>query len=358
MKRSIPKAVWHLLIWVAYVTLSILVHVGHDLWGTVYEAIVSNMISALIFYVNALWVLPRFYETGKYFKFGVAEVGLWAGSVLLRYLFAFVIDPYLFHVTPSTAGTSSYYIVLVFTWQWFGFLVYSTSYWFARMDKRNRLRLKDLEIEKMKQQNLELENTALKAQINPHFLFNTLDSFRQQIEALSPGLGRDMNALMSIMESSVVKTGSDGMIALSRELETVEGLISIYRRRYPDINISYSRSVPAHSDYRILPHVLMCFVENAFEHGAYYDPVKSIVIQVKIDKGDLIFAVYNKKGVRNKERSAGIGIPLIKRHLNNGYKERHTLLINDDEEDFYVFLRINAIDRVKAKTARRQASTA
>lgn len=349
MTKRIPNAGWHLLIWVAYVTLSILVHVGHDLWGTIYEGIVSNVISALIFYVNALWVLPRFYETRKYLKFGIAELALWAGSVMLRYVFAFIIDPYLFHVTPSTTGASHYYIVLVFTWQWFGFLVYSTSYWYARMDKRNRLLLKDAELVLVKQKNLELENTALQAQINPHFLFSTLDSFRGQIESLSPELARDMGSLMNIMESSVLKTGSDGMISLSREIETVEDLISIYKRRYPDIQVSYSKAVPANVEYRILPHVLMCFAQNAFEHGAYYDPMKSIVIQIKEDKGDLTFAVYNKKERREQERSAGIGIPLIKRHLDNGYKDRYTLLINDDGEDFYVFLRINAIDKVKKR---------
>ena len=347
--RKIPNIAWHLLVWAVYTALSIWSHYKMDLFGTIYEGIVSNVISMVIFYTTAYWAFPNYFERKKYVVFSLAVTGIWLLNVALRYLFPFVIDPLISNHAPSTAGISHYLLIKAFTWHWFGISLYSAGFWFAKMRIEAISKLKDQVQLEANQRALELENTALRAQINPHFLFNTIGSFRSQIEHISPELGKDMESLMNIMESSIAKTGCDGMISFKQEIETIENLMSVYRRQFPDIRITYSNVVPQNIEYWILPHVLMSFVENALKHGAYYDAEKSIVIRIKEDKGDLLFAVYNKKGDWTKDNSVGIGIPLIKRHLENGYGDRQELIINDDIDEFSVFLRIKDLDRIRAK---------
>ncbi len=186
----------------------------------------------------------------------------------------------------------------------------------------------------------------LRTQINPHFIFNALGSFRNDIEDLSPKLANDLKSIMDIMDSAMVRTGNDGMILLKREIETVESLISIYKRRFPEINIVYQKSISHNVAYKILPHVLMTFVENSFKYGAFYDPEKSIIVQIKENGGNLTFATFNKKVGCANDDSTGIGIPLIKRHLSSGYGDRHTLVIHDDEDEFSVLLQIRELDKV------------
>jgi two-component system LytT family sensor kinase len=141
----------------------------------------------------------------------------------------------------------------------------------------------------------ELENKALRAQINPHFLFNTLGYFYNEVSDLHPQVGEGIAALSDIMRSAIRKPDKDGLIPLEEEINNIEQLISIYELRYNNnVHISFTQEGDSNG-LRILPHILNTLVENAFKHGELHNEEYPLTIGLNIAEGDLFFRINNKK---------------------------------------------------------------
>lgn len=335
----------HISVWTLYIAFAIMVYgYGNNPKAAIYETTVSYLLSATLFYLHAEWILPAFFEKKKFKVYILMLILLYAYSLGIKYFFALVFDPWLFHTPSSIVALPRMKVFLVFSFQWFNFTLYSTGYWLAN-------RLIKIERQLREKEKIELENTALRAKLNPHFLFNVLESFRIESEKILPGLSRSIGYLIHIIRSSITDSGPDGMIPLKREVKAIESYISIFKRRYPENHISYSAQILGKDEYRILPHILLEFVENAFKHGDYKDPNKKISIRLRVNDNDLHFQVSNKKrGNIESKRNMGIGLNNIKKHLHNGYKENHELLIQDTKENFQVDLKVKALKKETSET--------
>lgn len=180
----------------------------------------------------------------------------------------------------------------------------------------------------------ELENKALRAQINPHFLFNTLGYFYNEISDLHPRVGDGIAALSDIMRSAIRKPDKDGLIPLDEEINNIEQLISIYELRYnSNVHISFIQKGDSNG-LRILPHILNTLVENGFKHGELHNADHPLMITLNISEGNIFFQINNKKRTGPKELSHGIGMTYIRTHLDSVYEGRYSLTI-DDAESFY-----------------------
>jgi LytS/YehU family sensor histidine kinase len=180
----------------------------------------------------------------------------------------------------------------------------------------------------------QLEIAGLRAQINPHFLFNTLAYFYSKTYQSQPDVGEGIAALSDIMRSAIRKPDWDGLIPLDEEVNNIEQLISIYQLRYNNtVFISFKQEGNTQS-LRILPHVLNTLVENALKHGELHKEEYPLLIHLKIDQGNIHFSVQDKKRTGPKEMSHGIGMSYITTHLKNFYKDRYSLDI-DENENFY-----------------------
>jgi sensor histidine kinase YesM len=188
----------------------------------------------------------------------------------------------------------------------------------------------------------ELENKALRAQINPHFLFNTLGYFYNEVSDLHPQVGEGIAALSDIMRSAIRKPDQDGLIPLEEEINNIEQLISIYELRYNNnVYISFTQKGDS-SGLRILPHILNTLVENAFKHGELHTAEHPLTITLNITEGNIFFRINNKKRTGPKELSHGIGMTYIRTHLNSVYEGRYTLTIDDEDSFYTVSLHISA----------------
>lgn len=205
---------------------------------------------------------------------------------------------------------------------------------FLRDEKKQR---KILEEQKLQ---LEVEKSAanfnfLKAQINPHFLHNTLNFLYAKSLPYSAELSEGILTLSDIMRYALSEsTARDGKAPLKDEIEHVRNVIKINQLRFSNnLNVQFDVEGVVNGA-TIIPFVLITLVENAFKHGDLKSVAEPIVINLKVDKNSIYFYCRNKKKSGPKELSTGIGLENIKKRLELAYGKNHTFTVKD-EADFY-----------------------
>lgn len=207
--------------------------------------------------------------------------------------------------------------------------------WQAQNQKVLEQRTFQLEKEKM-----QADYLFLKAQINPHFLHNTLNFLYSRSLPYSSELSEGILTLSEIMRYSLDKTeGMDGKVPLSKEIEHVHHVLKIQQLRFGNtLQIVFViRGNPA--DHRILPFVLITLVENAFKHGDLLSTDSPVRLELDINpEGHLHFFCSNRKKTGPKELSTGIGLDNTRKRLELAYGENYSLYIKDQRELFTVDL--------------------
>lgn len=193
----------------------------------------------------------------------------------------------------------------------------------------------------LEKQNVEAELKALKHQINPHFLFNSLSFIYSKVYKSDKETAESVLILANIMRYALVKNAiSDGKQSIMDEVRHLKNVIEFYQRRYNhSLNIRYEEQIDDQS-ITTIPLMLITLVENAFKHGDLTDPNIPLTMQLKTDKDHLSFFIQNKKGKGIKELSNGIGLLNIKQQLNLVYGERAALLIKNEESIYSISLMI------------------
>ena len=184
----------------------------------------------------------------------------------------------------------------------------------------------------------ELEN--LKAQVNPHFLFNALNTIYGLARKADPKTPDAVLQLSGILMHNLYE-GSEDVILLSREVEVLRQYIAFSKLRVHEgdrIRFITSNEI---QDQRIAPMLLLPFVENAIKHGSEHISNKYIVdINLKVSGNKIIFKCENAIADQNKTNKNGIGLQNVKRRLELCYPDRHDLKIHFGPEQFIVELKL------------------
>ncbi|WP_461084773.1 sensor histidine kinase [Spirosoma flavus] len=185
---------------------------------------------------------------------------------------------------------------------------------------------------------LQAELRQLKAQIQPHFLFNTLNS----IYALA--IRQDERTADTIVKLSefmryIIRDAHRDKVALSKEINYIGNYIDLQKARLRDaVQVNYQLE----GDERhleIAPLLLFSFIENAFKYGVSPDEESQIDIQIHIEENRLSLYVANKKvEIIQFENSTGIGLQNSKERLRLLYPDAHQLTIDNNPTDFHVSL--------------------
>jgi len=193
----------------------------------------------------------------------------------------------------------------------------------------------------LEKQKTEAELSALKHQINPHFLFNSLSFIYGKIIKLDKETADSVLMLANIMRYALGKSsGIDGKVNIMDELEHMKNVIEINQRRHDHrLNIQYEEQIDDQS-ISIIPLVLITLVENAFKHGDLHDPDHPLLIRVNTSVNECSFDVRNKKGKGIKELSNGVGLQNISQQLSLTYGDRCTFVVQDGDLYFSVSLKI------------------
>ncbi|TYR37425.1 hypothetical protein FXV77_05320 [Sphingobacterium phlebotomi] len=199
-----------------------------------------------------------------------------------------------------------------------------------------------LKMVKLERDNLAMELDFLKSQVSPHFLFNILNSIYRMSEVNDPNAPRTVLQLSDLMRY-VLYQARNGEILLSKELEFISNYVDLAKVRYGD-KVPIKTSIPRVNDpYKIVPLLLIPFVENAFKHG----PDRSrngawVEITLIVSNHKLVLTVKN--GINNsseKPQYGGVGLRNVKRRLDLHYPNRHKLEIVETNNSYTIELTID-----------------
>lgn len=192
---------------------------------------------------------------------------------------------------------------------------------------------------KTEQEKTVAELSYLKAQINPHFLFNTLNSIYSLAIVESPATA-DALVKLSAFLRYVIQESQKNLVSLSNELAYIEQYIDLQKLRLGDTAVVDFRVLGTANEKQIVPLLLISFIENAFKYGVSPEEPSTIHIAITIRDNTLSCHVFNKK-VRVFQPTAvasGIGLPNTKSRLAIQYPDRHQLVIQDQPDSFTVDL--------------------
>jgi two-component system, LytTR family, sensor kinase len=197
------------------------------------------------------------------------------------------------------------------------------------------LRTQTIQLEKDK---LALELDFLKSQVNPHFLFNTLNSIYARVFDTDEQAADLLLRLSELMRYNLYETNQP-LIALSKELAYIGNYLDLERNRLigRSVIIDYCQSGGAGS-HQIAPLLLIAFVENAFKHGVRGASKKAFVqVSAVVAEEQLVFTVENsvfpKRQLNNDpmKRSGGIGLANVQRRLDTIYPDRYELTVDAND---------------------------
>ncbi len=296
-----------------------------DKYDTPYSFYVWQLSYALtimgVIWVNHFILIPFVYDKKRYLSYSILLIAtIFLGAFLKAY--------------PEWIGV----------YKMSSFLIYTTGTGMAAFFLRRNLIIQRENAEKEKLQRA-IELNYLKEQVNPHFLFNALNSIyslaRQQSPE-TPDLVMQLSELMRYqLESSKKNT-----VLLKEELEFIENYLLLEEKRLSDRSTIEFLIKGDVLQLRIAPMLLIPFVENAVKHGAQSTNEQSAIdISVAINNSTLHFCVINSKptmiAVANRE---GMGLENVRRRLKLLYPNSHLLEISDSEKEYRVDVSIDLSD--------------
>lgn len=189
----------------------------------------------------------------------------------------------------------------------------------------------------IKTQKINAELSFLKTQLNPHFLFNTLNSIYSLANKKSDDTTEAIITLSELMRYMIYETNKE-FVTLQNEIDYIKNFISLQNLRLKDSS-GVRFNVRGKLDYNIEPLLLISFIENAFKYGTDYTGKTNITIEIKVEDDILNLKVSNYISFKEKNNlHSGVGIENIKNRLNILYPNSHTLNIEGFDKLFKVEL--------------------
>ncbi|RYD56815.1 MAG: hypothetical protein EOP56_10510 [Sphingobacteriales bacterium] len=283
----------------------------------------NGLLFIVIFYVNYLFIIPQYQRRRNYWLLIASLVG----SIILFTLLNYLMHPAGFggrNAAFTMFGPSHNLFMLIIVIA-FSFMLS----FYANMRKMEQERLAD-------------EILFLKTQINPHFLFNTLNSIYSLSITRSDKTPDAIVKLSSLFRYNVTDACKN-FVSLEKELKYISDYISLQKLRLSDkVDLKYVTTGDP-LGYEIIPFALIPFIENAFKYGVNSQENSRIYISISIANGKLDMQVSNNKVYVEKDDAinSGLGIDNTVKRLKYMYPDHHRLDIKDGSEEFTVRLSID-----------------
>lgn len=337
-----PKyRVWrHLVFWITHTVLVAFVwqSAGRSIERNIFQGLFWVPVRMLYCYPLIYWVLPRYLLKARYVAFTLITL-LWAvGGYFLNYTFrAFIFIPLqkVLHFDPIDQNP----------WQPNSFLVLTTTagivciiflfkHWLMKQQQF-------LQAEKEK---VTAELQLLKAQVHPHFLFNTLNNIYSFSLDQSPKTPAMILRLSSLLSYMLYDCKADEVL-LKKEIEVMKDYIELERARYGD-KIEISLNIEGDiKDKFVAPLLILPFLENAFKHGTSDQLEKPwLSMDIAVKHFTLHCKIANSKNSYVPLSASGIGIENVRKRLQFIYPDRHELKTADEGDFFVVSLRVELVN--------------
>ncbi|RAJ08337.1 histidine kinase [Chitinophaga skermanii] len=178
----------------------------------------------------------------------------------------------------------------------------------------------------------------LKAQINPHFVFNTLNNIYSMVYFKSDQSLLAIEKLSHVMRFTTYEAQKE-KIYLQDEINYMKAYIELEQLRHQDAG-EVKFTIQTRNDYlEVPPYILSPLVENALKHGVLTKEM-TIEIDLKVDQQSLVFAITNEIGTQKKDKLGGIGLDNLQKRLQIHYPNKHTLTLTNAQNRFTAILTI------------------
>lgn len=348
--NNLPKKRWlnHLLFWL--LILGILTFTITIPYGYYYTTFVRNSImlipQILASYFLVYYQVPNLLYQKKYGYFLISFlISSYLLSALARFIVVHIIEelyrqpPFsqesVLEILKSPRKLFGHYFFNIYTPAIIMFIIKLIKEKFKEDSKR----------ELLEKEKISAELSFLKAQIHPHFLFNTLNNLyvltRQKSDKAS-----EMILKLSEILDYILYQCNESKVTIEKEMVLIQNYMDLEQLRYGNrLNITFNRNID-NPKTRIAPLILISLIENAFKHGAsglIEEP--KIKIDVIVNDAQLQFSVYNTKVKHEQYDSTaykkGIGMKNTKLQLQLLYPDKHTLEVIEEDLSYQVQLRID-----------------
>ncbi|MGZ3751924.1 MAG: sensor histidine kinase [Mucilaginibacter sp.] len=332
---KVNKVVYHVLFWM----------VAYLFWVFIFRngtLIITHAITiqfcylvfiAANYYFNSLYNIPHLLNKKKYVLFVVYFISAIVVTSMLRVPVSVLVYRYIFRITNNQFDyLAIFYNSFVNILFWVGVILTGKM-----IAEKIRSQLYIEQIEKEKAAN---ELNFLRAQFNPHFLFNSINSIYGHIDKSNKS-ARDMLLVFSEMLRYQLYECNVEQIELDRELNYIRNYIAMQKSRMDERIVVSFCTCAINGSMKIVPLLLITFIENAFKYVGFNESKENRVdITLKYENGNLEFRIFNTKDtfINHSEGSSGLGITNAKRRLELLYPGKHSLKINNEENNYEINL--------------------
>lgn len=327
------------LFWAVYIVLvSYFLSLSGDFNTIFLRVLLFILPQAALFYFNLLYLFPKYLEQEKKRTFFISLI-----IVVLTIVLIFgSIDYYAIkHLPLKYERIHEHPVFFIFVGRLMSLV--PPILIGALIRKSILLQRKTEESLELQNKMLAAETKALKAQINPHFLFNTLNNIYSLSQFNSQKTGDAILQLSDILRY-VTYEGNQKMVNLNAELEHINSFIKLQLLRDDDhSNISYETAIQQ-NNFKIAPLILIPFIENCFKHGNHHDKTNGwIQISIKTEGNILTLIAANSTSneIQNKDKVGGVGMENVRKRLSLLYPSNHSLTLTMDKFKYQVKLTIN-----------------
>jgi len=291
-----------------------------------------------LFYYCFSFIYPRYWRPGRrpQLLLGILAAPLVFGGV--RYLLEEVLMPAAFGFHNYSPGSALRAFVIDDAYLSPPIVGLAAMAW--KIEEVFR-REKDHATQLLTQEKNLAELAFLKTQLNPHFLYNTLNYLYAEAYAVSEPLAGAVLLLSDLMRY-MLHESPDDRVELHQEVAYLENYLALHRLRFEDQFFVNFRQPAAVGRQRVAALLLIPFVENALKHGVLNRPDQPVDICLALPApGRLCFEVRNYVGPHQRGTTTGIGLANLRRRLALLYPGRHALHVHNDGTEHYISLELD-----------------
>ncbi len=298
---------------------------------------------ALVFYTNVYVIVIPNIERRSYVRLVLSTIVMLALYVLVRYGLMVHFLPAIGIKTYYQANSSFSFKSFLFDSLWlvFHYMSLSYGYYFALRLVRSEQQKREQERRILTLENLNrrAELAFLRTQLNPHFLFNTLNFFFADALKTSPKLA-DAILNLSQMLRTITEVGQHELVSAAQEIAYIRHYLNIQKYRFNErLSVAFTVEGDEWSkEFLMPPLILISLVENVFKYGDTVDPARPAKINICVTQDKLTFVSENSRKELPTYTQSGVGLNNIEQQLKLAFPGKAGLSISEKDEIFYVNL--------------------
>lgn len=330
------RVVYHSIFWLALFLLLVVLDTTSQNFGFVIVVeFITLSFYAIVVYFNMLYLIPNYLSGKKFLLYGSLLILTVLIITPIKMLVLFLAFTYLPELQAQLLIDQKWFFLTTFIIAGGSTVVKIISDWARYQRDRNELQTKTMQS----------ELKFLKSQINPHFLFNTLNNL-YALTLKKSDKAPEIVIKLSEMMRYMLYDCNERRVMLSKEVNYIQNYLDLETlRQSADARITFKLEGKA-IDQKIAPLLFIPFLENSFKHGLNSSISKGFVdIVLRIDNKHIDFKMINSKAdtlpMQTHKRSGGIGLVNVRRRLQLQYPDKYELKVEDSPNSYAVNLTLD-----------------